>query len=1002
MATTFLTHGERESYNNIPELDEEEFIQAFYLTKTDKGFLNIFASFSNRFSVALQICLIRYFGFLEDSWRNQISDDIAEFIITQLGYRQSANELLKEYGNRPSTRSVHLQQILKYLNIRRWEPILDEPIIEKWLIERGMEHDNERWLLNRLCQKLHQDKIFRPSIGTLERIVAYINERLHQETYRRVEFLLTEGLQEKLDKILEMNVQLNMPIHRWLCRQPTSNTAKAINQTLEKISFLQQLGVDKWDMSSISINRKKRLANIARNNSNSYLQRLNPKKRYPILICFVWESLLDTTDIVLVMYNDFWLQANNTAKKSLEAYQQGLSKIKATALQSITDITLMAIDENIDSITTLRENIYEKYSNEHILQAISLIKKGVKKNMVQTQLDFLLDSYPRFKQFTVRLLTILTFEIAFLKDNFDSGLQLLIELQKGTKRKLPLDASKNFVTTSWSKLINQYESNEPQAYELCVLSVLKDRLQSGDVFVANSRKFADFNSFLIPKLRWEKEGEIIRNSLGAFDVVKKIDEMAAELASLLQPLSEHLQEGTLNGHSVRIENGNLVVPDIEAEELSPSVLFLREQIKQRLPQVELAEIIREVDTWVNYSFEFREGFGLHTESLALKYAALMGTACNISFTEMASSADLDYNSLLWVANNYFSEENLKNANTKLVNYHHKLWLSAYWGDGTLSSSDGQRFPTRGKIRNAKSIPRYFGFGKGVTLYVHVSDQYSQYGAKSITSTERDATYVLDEILANETDLDIQEHTTDTHGYTDLLFALFNLSRKQLISRLRDIGSQKLCKILSSSNPEFGQLNYPELRFNGLVNIDYLKKHAQELARVGASLLTGTVTASLLMSKLQSYPRQNNLMYILLSYGQLEKTIFICKYLLRPPMRKKATQQLNKVEQLNNLRKYLNFGGDGYIRKQQELEQQTTAKTMSNLTNIVIIWNTVYIQEIINQLIAEGFDINEDDFQHISPIPYKHIKRYGKFSFKEEIKVGQNGLRDLVKPRKQPK
>mgnify|MGYP006355091649 FL=1 len=120
------------------------------------------------------------------------------------------------------------------------------------------------------------------------------------------------------------------------------------------------------------------------------------------------------------------------------------------------------------------------------------------------------------------------------------------------------------------------------------------------------------------------------------------------------------------------------------------------------------------------------------------------------------------------------------------------------------------------------------------------------------------------------------------------------------------------------------------------------------------------------------------------------------------MRKKATQQLNKVEQLNNLRKYLNFGGDGYIRKQQESEQQTTAKTMSNLTNIVIIWKTVYIQEIINQLIAEGFDINEDDFQHISPLPYKHIKRYGKFSFKEEIKVGQNGLRDLINPRKQPK
>lgn len=334
----------------------------------------------------------------------------------------------------------------------------------------------------------------------------------------------------------------------------------------------------------------------------------------------------------------------------------------------------------------------------------------------------------------------------------------------------------------------------------------------------------------------------------------------------------------------------------------------------RLPKVGLVEMMREVDSWVNYSSEFREGISRNTEHEALKYAALMGSACNISLADLARSSDLDYQSLWWVANNYFNDENLRSANTKLVNFHHKQWLCGYWGNGTLSSSDGQRFPTSGKIRNATSIVKYFGYGRGVTFYSYVSDQYSQYGGKVIATTERDATYVLDEALANETDLEIMEHTTDTHGYTDLLFALFNLVGKQLISRLRDLWSQRLCKIKSSLHPEFDKLEYPALRFTGTVNIDYLKKHAQELQRVGASLMTGTVTASLLMSKLQSYPRQNNLMYVLLSYGQLEKTIFICNYLLRPPLRKKVSRQLNKGEQMHNLKLFLRFGGDGFIRK----------------------------------------------------------------------------------------
>ena len=56
--------------------------------------------------------------------------------------------------------------------------MIDEPIFEKWLIEQGMEHDNERYLLAILCEKLHRAKILRPAIGTLETLVAGIREQL--------------------------------------------------------------------------------------------------------------------------------------------------------------------------------------------------------------------------------------------------------------------------------------------------------------------------------------------------------------------------------------------------------------------------------------------------------------------------------------------------------------------------------------------------------------------------------------------------------------------------------------------------------------------------------------------------------------------------------------------------------------------------------------------------------------------------------------------------------
>ena len=117
--------------------------------------------------------------------------------------------------------------------------------------------------------------------------------------------------------------------------------------------------------------------------------------------------------------------------------------------------------------------------------------------------------------------------------------------------------------------------------------------------------------------------------------------------------------------------------------------------------------------------------------------------------------------------------------------------------------------------------------------------------------------------------------------------------------------------------------YHDLKFTGTVNPDYIRRHWKELLRLAGSIKSGRVTASLFLSKLQAYPRQKHLIYVLQAYGQLIKTRFILRYLQSQPQRQRIHAQLNKGEELHALWAWLWFGSEGIIRRRQQ-EAQTEA------------------------------------------------------------------------------
>jgi TnpA family transposase len=76
----------------------------------------------------------------------------------------------------------------------------------------------------------------------------------------------------------------------------------------------------------------------------------------------------------------------------------------------------------------------------------------------------------------------------------------------------------------------------------------------------------------------------------------------------------------------------------------------------------------------------------------------------------------------------------------------------------------------------------------------------------IECTDRDAAFVLDGLLYNESDMELDEHYTDTHGYTAINFAAFAMLGRRFCPRIRGAHHQRIYRIDPSR--DYGALKSP--------------------------------------------------------------------------------------------------------------------------------------------------------------------------------------------------
>jgi hypothetical protein len=468
MPGTFLTTAERERLSRFPaSVSPPDLMTYFALSDHDHAFLDPYRSDSTRLGVALQLCSMRYLGFCPV----QISTAPHEVIRYLAAQLHVPSETLGAYGNRAKTRQGHVQDVLAYLGLRRFQPD-DQAALQAWLLERALEHDNPSLLLHLACEHLKQQQLMRPGVTVLERLIVSARVQAHHETFRRLHPLLSQPVMDFLDSLLALEPDSGRTTLYTLRQHATTNTPAALVKALDKRALLQQWSIDQWDLTRLNPNRQKFLAHLGRKYTAQALRRMGPERRYPILVAFLKETLMDLTDEILDIFDTCLATRHKKARSAWEDYQSEMAQTTSAHSMLLHEIGQLVLDEAIAD-AKLRQSIYRCIPPETLRAAIVEAKTL---GTPHGYYDFLDDHYSYIRQFAPQFLATLPFTSHAADDPLLEAVATLRQLDTANQRKLPDDVSMDFVPDRWRRFVHNHGQPSRRAYELCALSTLRDAL----------------------------------------------------------------------------------------------------------------------------------------------------------------------------------------------------------------------------------------------------------------------------------------------------------------------------------------------------------------------------------------------------------------------------------------------------------------------------------------------------------------------------------------------
>jgi TnpA family transposase len=903
------------------------------------------------------------------------------------------------------TRQRHEHIILEFYGFKRFDNSA-EVLLSKEIGTMVYAHPKPRLIFKRCLDILVLNRIQLPSSRTLTdlvktglnqhkfEILKLVEANLSDKARKLLDELFIQSVTDSADEMQPINARYKLTLLKRISQSAKPTKIKERVHDFQLLKNLYQNFIPVISEMKLTDDGIRYYAGSVLKSEIFQITRRSDEDRYLHAIAFIIHQYYRLQDNLVDVLLGAAQTSQNSAKREHKEQVYNKRKTQETGFSSL----LLRLNSDLDMLGKIRGLAHDgQLDDNQIVQKIRQVLAGDKENelsKIKEELETSLKGeayYDVLENRSVRLQNKVSPILKALSFKAQAGAASLLEAIDHFKDKdgnITQTAPLDFLEAKELKVIMDKNDQKLRVslYKSFLFIHVASAIKSGNLNLVQSYKYRPMDDYLIDRVRWknDKDELLKRAELTQFANPEKIfKELDKSLYQQYQTTNNNENSGN-NPHLKIAASGSfrIATPALDDHDSQPLQPFFP---KRHI--VPLTEILATVNQYSGFLGEFGHWQQQHARSTISHrtlYAGIMGLGCSIGTSKMAQISPLVTESELENTINWrFSLDNLQEANDRILKATDAMELPKQYQrkqDKLHTSSDGQKFEVRTDSLNANHSFKYFGKGQGVSVYTFIDERNLLWHSTVISAAERESAYVIDGLMHNDV-VKSDIHSTDTHGYSEIIFAVSHLLGFSYAPRIKNLKKQDIYTFRSR---KYADQTGWKITPDKYINEKIIKDNWDDFLRLICTIKLKETTASDIFRRINSYSKQHALYKAMKAFGQIIKSLFILRYLDELELRQTIEKQLNKVELANKLTRAVAVGNPREYTQAEKEEQEIAASCNRLIKNAIICWNYLYLTKRLKQ--AKTDEDRENLLKSIithSVVSWAHINLLGEYDFSDE-------------------